>query len=221
MEGTISVACDNPEAEHGRMASGGGTSCCFRFVFVVISDFRLITVSFSLFSMLDGPVGTSWADEGGNWADQIDPNDVPSTAHTHSAAGQHHKARNDSQRFGHLCFCLLVCLFIGKNKRVCEGLLPKKIYCFDEFPLETVVIWTLLSSFLFEFHSNTRENRPRREDQPQLPVPDQPPFVAYLGNIKYDATNDEAYQFFDSAGCHVSVFFASPFHLESSKCNHL
>merc|ERR1712130_773456 len=45
-------------------------------------------------------------------------------------------------------------------------------------------------------HGNRYDAAPRREARPQLPVPERPPFIAFVGNLSFSATEDDIGDFF-------------------------
>ena len=51
----------------------------------------------------------------------------------------------------------------------------------------------------FRYEDRTRD-RPYREP---TPIPDHPPFVAYVGNLSFDVTENELGEFFATGGCEV------------------
>merc|ERR1712063_109529 len=45
-------------------------------------------------------------------------------------------------------------------------------------------------------YANRYESAPRRDARPQLPVPDRAPFIAFVGNLSFSATDDDIGHFF-------------------------
>ena len=45
-------------------------------------------------------------------------------------------------------------------------------------------------------YANRYDSAPRREARPQLPVPERPPFIAFVGNLSFSATEDDIGEFF-------------------------
>ena len=45
-------------------------------------------------------------------------------------------------------------------------------------------------------YANRYESAPRRDARPQLPVPDRAPFIAFVGNLSFSATDDDTGHFF-------------------------
>lgn len=50
-----------------------------------------------------------------------------------------------------------------------------------------------------------RDRYEDRAPRAQKPVPDQPPFIAYVGNLSFSISEDELFQFFKEGGCNVKT----------------